>query len=757
MDEVISGWSTREQVEAVTALLTELAEEGWSIGTAQIIATHNLLLALHANPRPELTTVQLAEWIGPVVCKSQKQQAEFPARLSMALQKLTPETDDPPPPPLRRRMHLAILLALLGTALWAYVRMNRPVETGQPATTPIVVPSEGGKVNIPTTNPADRPAPAVVPAVEIGNKFYQYAVGGWQKANPFAAALIIMLLLAWLAVRARRDHRLRKVLASDESVRDYYPSVGPMPLVDLEFRRAAQVMRRRFHEPGTEVDVLATIEATARRAGAFSPVFAPRSRTPEYLVLIDQATTRDIQATLFENVARRLLTHGVAADLFFFDGDPRVCWQPGHNSERFRFETIAASYARHNLMIFTAGERFSDRLTGRPARWVQNFFSWFRDPVLFTPRPVMQWDAMEWMLARCGALVLPASGAGIATYVARGERAPQVSWNARSPLVPRLIEEDEEMWVATAQPPPDLVRQLVRDLELALGRDAMTWLGACAVYPGLDWAVLLYLGKELKVPNFEDNLLALARLPWFRLGYMPDWLRTRLLWTIDKPEERRVREALFAMFQQAVFDKSGGKVRLSHYRDLAHALGTGHELSEHVILDFMSNRKVTPLHLSIPQRFALRVEEYLERNARRTNHQLRPRWAALLLAYVPLAGMFLARDQDEDVRWHSRLGTSMWLMVGVLAGMAYLVTVMPLVELHGVNDYSVVRQGPLIEMEFYGFWALLMMPWLPVVAIAARRAAYGNRMRIPILAQVADALESPRPSERERALPSPIA
>lgn len=740
MAEVISGWITREQVNAVTALLTELADEGWSIGTAQIIATHNLLLAVQADPHRELTTAQLAEWIGPVVCKSQKQQAEFPARLSMALHDLAPEMDSPPLPPRERRLHLAILLTLiavvvLGAAAWVYVRMNPPIETGLTGTTTVVAPSEGGTATIGL--PGDKPKPRIPVAVPGSHT---------QKKAPItliafaATGVILMGVAVWFVTRARREHRLRKVFASDESVRDYYPSVGSAPLVDLEFRRAAQVMRRRYHEPGTEVDVQATIAATASRAGAFSPVFAPRTRTPEYLVLIDQATTRDIQATLFENVTRRLLAYGVAVDLFFFDGDPRICWQPGRNTERFRFETIAASYARHNLMIFTAGERFADRLTDRPARWVHSFFSWFRDPVIFTPRPVMQWDAMEWMLARCGALVLPASGAGIAAYVARGERAPQVSFNARGSLVPHLLEEDDEMWIAHAEPPRELVRQLVRDLELAVGPDAMTWLAACAVYPGVDWAVLLYLGKELKIPNFEDNLLALARLPWFRHGYLPDWLRMRLLWTLDKPVEKSVRAALFAMFDQAVFHKSGGNVRLSHYRDLAHALGTGHQLSEHVIVDFMSDRKVTPLHLSIPQRFALRVEEYLERYARRTSQQLRPQWAALLLAYVPFAGIVLARSKDEEVRWHARMGTLSWLMSGLLAGVAYLATVQMVQRDSYFGSYG--SREPLIDLEFSTVWVLLLMPWLPVVAISARRAAYGNRMGIPILARAADAPEN---------------
>src|SRR5215469_5628103 len=68
------------------------------------------------------------------------------------------------------------------------------------------------------------------------------------------------------------------------------------------------------------------------------------------------------------------------------------------------------------------------------------------------------------------------------------------------------------------------------ELQNGLGPFGYQWLCACAVYPGLRLPITSYLGAELarvvhrKVPD-EAEHMALARLPWFRSGWMPDELR----------------------------------------------------------------------------------------------------------------------------------------------------------------------------------------------------------------------------------------
>ena len=86
-------------------------------------------------------------------------------------------------------------------------------------------------------------------------------------------------------------------------------------------------------------------------------------------------------------------------------------------------------------------------------------------------------------------------------------------------------------------------------LQDGLGTFGYQWLCACAVYPGLRLPITSYLGAELArsvdrdVPD-EAEHMALSRLPWFRVGWMPEALRLRLLRDLEPQFRGLVREAI---------------------------------------------------------------------------------------------------------------------------------------------------------------------------------------------------------------------
>ena len=56
--------------------------------------------------------------------------------------------------------------------------------------------------------------------------------------------------------------------------------------------------------------------------------------------------------------------------------------------------------------------------------------------------------------------------------------------------------------------------------------------GACAVYPEISWSLTLEVLPAIvdaadevgRRRALQEHLPSLMRLPWFRHGYMPDWL-----------------------------------------------------------------------------------------------------------------------------------------------------------------------------------------------------------------------------------------
>jgi tetratricopeptide (TPR) repeat protein len=115
----------------------------------------------------------------------------------------------------------------------------------------------------------------------------------------------------------------------------------------------------------------------------------------------------------------------------------------------------------------------------------------------------------------------------------------------RSILPPKLEQGDKGL------------SALLRDLRAELGEFGYQWLAACAVYPGLHWNLTVFLGAGLARANNvprpdEDAHLALARLPWFRKGSMPDELRLALIDELSPSNLKATREALKRLFHLAM-------------------------------------------------------------------------------------------------------------------------------------------------------------------------------------------------------------
>src|SRR5262245_37220606 len=141
------------------------------------------------------------------------------------------------------------------------------------------------------------------------------------------------------------------------------------------FRRAIVELRRHRHIAANDLDISATIRATIRQSGLFTPSFGRRRALPEYLLLIDSASLQDEQARVGDELARRFAAGEIGVERFYFQGDARVC-QQGPLAPALTLNELAARYPEHRLLIFGDGAGFFDPFSGEPQRWLEQFAQW---------------------------------------------------------------------------------------------------------------------------------------------------------------------------------------------------------------------------------------------------------------------------------------------------------------------------------------------------------------------------------------------
>jgi hypothetical protein len=378
----------------------------------------------------------------------------------------------------------------------------------------------------------------------------------------WTAAVIGAVCLLYLGMRFIRyrcklelkKERTRQDLRTEQLV---VKGVGEQLTQLFPLRRTAQELRRHLLLNSTELDVDRTLDGTIRK-GLFTPSYAPRRTSPEYLVLIDRAALDDQRARLANEIMDRLTKNGVFVERYYFQGDPRVCRRDCATARNLTLADLAGLYPVHFLMIFSDGVELFDPLTGNPRRWIQMFAPWTA-PCLLTSE-IRPGDYRASALRETGFVVAPADGNGILAYsnlIHNGTQNFEAVRTQPKPL-PELMRARPTRWIEEHPPVPETLRDLCVQLQEFLGDECFYWLSACAVFPKLYWDLTLYLGyKLIDHDNFDKKVSALVRLPWFRDGSIPDWLREVLVTGLPKAEECEVRDALTELLASSTKNPEG--------------------------------------------------------------------------------------------------------------------------------------------------------------------------------------------------------
>ncbi|HEX7150195.1 MAG TPA: hypothetical protein VF618_01820 [Thermoanaerobaculia bacterium] len=682
--------------EAIERFLDQLNAEGWKIGADQYIAASRVMLTLTTSPEL-LGPGNVVDWLAPVICRSRADQKAFRERF--------------------RSMEQGTALA--GEHSEGQSRTSAKLKAARRSRgllAAVAIVCVLGSVALYLIPPGDatEELPVVVDAPEVRPQNQAFSLA--RDFGPLDDAAIVLLVIgAGIAFfKRRRQHDLSKILARETDLIHHFPQIGTSIFLPTDFRRMTQRLRRRRQMAASTLNVDRTVEVTARSGGFFMPVYAMRGMSPEYLALVDRASVDDQQALLYRAVLDRIRGDDVLVEVYEFHGDPRICWREGREDDRWTLDDLISRHFDRTLLLFGDGDALLHPLTRAPHRWTETLGTSFRAAALLTSRPVAEWDDAEWRLARAGLLVLPSTTAGLTAFVDAQER-PENPLSAEMPAAgASSCAIDEDVWLSNFPAEPQHIASLLVGLESRLGEDGMRWLAACAVYPAMHWYLTLYLGAKLKVEDMERKLVELVRLPWFRRGLMPDWLRTELILTLARPDERAIRRHIDELFALAVSEQRGrSPIHLVTFNDLKNAAPDDSPLREYVLVRFMSGRS--------PKALTVRVREMFEgvRGAMRSVRSRRDStWRVLAAACVPFLGFFatMGKSASNELRWHA------WNALALFLGSFLLL----------IN--SVDTAGPLTNV----YDGSVLVSFVLTSALAGGVALRGGRLRVPLMSRMAD-------------------
>lgn len=548
--------------EAEGAALIDLVTEvrgGSRLSPPELTRLDQVRLLLVADHIP-LSDPRAAFSLAPIVCTSASQQARFlesfAARFGVAPEALPPPPErptlEPVPLPWWRRWRLlialAVFVAIAGCWLWSlWPEKSAPPPPDAPTATQMARILFGG-----------------------GEASGLSTVVSWWLLLSIASALLLAMLMA--GHRWWRRRRRRK--AADAFEPDHFAARGlavaaafPHLYGGMRLRRRLAGLRRHRIVPSARIHVGRSIAATVRAGGRPVIVFATRPVAPDYVILADRASPRDHLPLLGHALSSRLASEGVGGVVYEFFGDPRLVrsTRPGEEGTELGIDGFAARHEGARLLLLAEASRCLTA-DGEVAPWLDDLPE---ERALLDPKLEAGWDRAEEQLRQSGLPVFSASTEGVGRYAdaVRARDAQDSSRPVRSDWkfdLPSVLHRHRAALIGDSAMPETDIRDLIEDLEAWLGPEGMTVLRAVAVFPLVEPTLTLLLSTryadEHGMPLLtEERFLALARLPWMRLGYMPRWLRLPLVRGLAQPHLEIAVRTMHAFLNPV---RSGPKGRL---------------------------------------------------------------------------------------------------------------------------------------------------------------------------------------------------
>lgn len=336
--------------------------------------------------------------------------------------------------------------------------------------------------------------------------------------------LLLAALLFWVIIKYRESKRRKLIVELESNVKP--PYIWNINILNVEnivlgedYYNVLSKLRQRTIDEYSRLDIGGTIKATIQNAGMANFRYREMTRPPEYLLLIDQQSESNHHAKLFDYLYRTFREEEIFIERFFFDGDPRLCYNETY-LDGIALKELQYNFYNARLLLISNGYSLLSPLSGKLAKWTRLFNPW-KQQALLSPQSIADWGYREDQLEELFH-VLPASLQGLDFLVGQLDAGENANF-------------DE--WVNKVTDAPyhtiTLERGLIPSLEQYYQPELICWIAGCAVYPSLHWDLTLYIGQLLtsstKLLLSVDNLMQLNRLPWMIEGNIPPQARTVLV------------------------------------------------------------------------------------------------------------------------------------------------------------------------------------------------------------------------------------
>ena len=549
--------------------IDELKDADYNIGVAQYIAAQDLVLTLITEGVNLDQPQRFKNMLGSLFCNSPQEQEDFSHRFDQWIERMgfAIATEDNTASEKARTLERELIKVRKQSKnwkkIWLFVSGIVSVSIiGVSIAYFSSLPSPPETPKNPNPNPTPPPSPIPPPT----NTEWQILL--------IALLVILVTFLIWRWWWRRRANLFWKRNATTEN-----PKLQEISIADndkelfpnLLYLKIAQQFRQRIKVKSREINVEKTFTKTLENGGWYTPVYETRQIPPEYLFLVDRASYGDHQARFITEMIDRLSNNGVFITGYYFDDDPRICFPMTGQISSCKLTELAAKYSEYRLVVFSEAERLFSPVTGELESWVEIFGQWQESAVL-TPKPVENWGYEELELAE-QFMILPATADGLSDFINNLEiESSTFSLTSKDrPPIPDSLQERPLYWIDREPPEDYVIENVLPSLKQYLGQDGYLWLSACAIFPELHWNLTLYLGNALKTEAGKaikdqadktllqtSNLSDLARLPWFRYGYMPDWLRILLIADLSPEQDKNIRAKLSQLLVNAVSGSVSG-------------------------------------------------------------------------------------------------------------------------------------------------------------------------------------------------------